>query len=286
MTAAQPMMYDSMTSYNFDESQWPNDAASITSKRYTWGEDTRRSSPTDMSSVRFQQAYLSSDLRTTISPVDSPAYQPLLLPNDNGLLPSISTNAHVPRGLGYIDSSPSTDSDEAPEPTASSQWHNSYNYPYNGRASPNPRMSRSSTSSPDWSGGLNLQIPFDSNWMMPQMDSAVTPYSATQQAMSLNGLIFPNRFSPVSTPSPPPLYQESILPSRTTHSSPRVKNDTPGVKKCSHCQATSTPLWRRDPSTFKPLCNACGLYLQQRNRLRPQELIDADTDDGNTTDDS
>lgn len=51
-------------------------------------------------------------------------------------------------------------------------------------------------------------------------------------------------------------------------------------KSCSHCHATSTPLWRREPGTQKPLCNACGLYLQQRHKLRPQELIDADADDG------
>ncbi|KAJ7626829.1 hypothetical protein FB45DRAFT_1081643, partial [Roridomyces roridus] len=50
-------------------------------------------------------------------------------------------------------------------------------------------------------------------------------------------------------------------------------------KECSHCHVTSTPLWRRDPATKLPLCNACGLYLQQRNRLRPQALIDADSED-------
>ncbi|KAJ7310814.1 hypothetical protein DFH08DRAFT_455922 [Mycena albidolilacea] len=56
--------------------------------------------------------------------------------------------------------------------------------------------------------------------------------------------------------------------------------DARGSKKmCSHCHATSTPLWRRDPVSQRPLCNACGLYLQQRNKLRPQELIEADDDD-------
>jgi hypothetical protein len=52
-----------------------------------------------------------------------------------------------------------------------------------------------------------------------------------------------------------------------------------GTRKCSHCSATSTPLWCRDPNTMKPLCNACGLYLQQRGQYIPQELIDADVDD-------
>ncbi|KAE9399808.1 hypothetical protein BT96DRAFT_820093 [Gymnopus androsaceus JB14] len=55
---------------------------------------------------------------------------------------------------------------------------------------------------------------------------------------------------------------------------------------CSHCRATSTPLWRREPSTLRTLCNACGLYLQQRNKLRPQELIDADLDNDETADNS
>ncbi|KAJ7088770.1 hypothetical protein B0H15DRAFT_737943, partial [Mycena belliarum] len=47
-------------------------------------------------------------------------------------------------------------------------------------------------------------------------------------------------------------------------------------KSCFHCHVTSTPLWRREPATGRTLCNACGLYLQQRHALRPQALIDAD----------
>ncbi|KAF8906602.1 hypothetical protein CPB85DRAFT_1175287, partial [Mucidula mucida] len=57
-------------------------------------------------------------------------------------------------------------------------------------------------------------------------------------------------------------------------------------KSCSHCHATSTPLWRREPGTQRQLCNACGLYLQQRHKLRPQELIDADQEDAEADDDS
>ncbi|KAJ7200822.1 hypothetical protein GGX14DRAFT_371977 [Mycena pura] len=47
-------------------------------------------------------------------------------------------------------------------------------------------------------------------------------------------------------------------------------------KECFHCHVTSTPLWRREPTTHRPLCNACGLYMQQRHKPRPQALIDAD----------
>ncbi|KAJ7579991.1 hypothetical protein C8J56DRAFT_755822, partial [Mycena floridula] len=58
------------------------------------------------------------------------------------------------------------------------------------------------------------------------------------------------------------------------------------IKMCSHCQTTSTPLWRREPVTLRRLCNACGLYLQQHNKLRPQELIDADNDEDDSSHDS
>ncbi|KAF7300206.1 GATA zinc finger domain-containing protein [Mycena kentingensis (nom. inval.)] len=51
------------------------------------------------------------------------------------------------------------------------------------------------------------------------------------------------------------------------------------VRTCARCGATSTPLWRREPGTQRTLCNACGLYAQQRHQDRPQELIDADADD-------
>ncbi|KAJ7164274.1 hypothetical protein C8R46DRAFT_901598 [Mycena filopes] len=51
------------------------------------------------------------------------------------------------------------------------------------------------------------------------------------------------------------------------------------MKQCAHCHTTSTPLWRRDPSApHRILCNACGLFKQQRHAERPKVLIDADDD--------
>ncbi|KAJ7875610.1 GATA zinc finger-domain-containing protein [Mycena leptocephala] len=85
--------------------------------------------------------------------------------------------------------------------------------------------------------------------------------------------------SPPSTPSPPfPPSSWSMLDGQLTARRSHADEVAP-QKSCSHCHVTSTPLWRRDPSTQRTLCNACGLYLQQRNRMRPQELIDADIDD-------
>ncbi|KAJ7200280.1 hypothetical protein B0H12DRAFT_969484, partial [Mycena haematopus] len=52
---------------------------------------------------------------------------------------------------------------------------------------------------------------------------------------------------------------------------------------CSHCSTTSTPLWRRNPATRAPLCNACGLYLQQRHCLRPLALIEFEALDSSSS---
>ncbi|KAJ7122330.1 GATA zinc finger-domain-containing protein [Mycena epipterygia] len=63
-----------------------------------------------------------------------------------------------------------------------------------------------------------------------------------------------------------------------TQYAPPSANDA-GIKECYHCHTTTTPLWRRDPVSHRTLCNACGLYLQQRHAHRPQELIDAENDE-------
>ncbi|KAH0588261.1 hypothetical protein H2248_006969 [Termitomyces sp. 'cryptogamus'] len=86
-----------------------------------------------------------------------------------------------------------------------------------------------------------------------------------------------------------PASRHRVYTGSSNSSEPR-RTDTdshaPTRKSCSHCHATSTPLWRREPNTLKPLCNACGLYLSQRNKYRPQELIDADAADDSDTSDS
>ncbi|KAJ7476432.1 hypothetical protein FB451DRAFT_1033355 [Mycena latifolia] len=92
---------------------------------------------------------------------------------------------------------------------------------------------------------------------------------------------FPSSISSSSSSGSYFLPQTSAEDISSSPARSRRGNAEPGAakKSCSHCHVTSTPLWRRDPSTQKTLCNACGLYLHQRKRLRPQELIDADIED-------
>lgn len=69
------------------------------------------------------------------------------------------------------------------------------------------------------------------------------------------------------------LHEERAAARRRDSSS---SSQLPMTKCCSHCQTTSTPLWRRDPASGRSLCNACGLYVQQHDKSRPQKLIEAD----------
>ncbi|KAF7345137.1 GATA zinc finger domain-containing protein [Mycena sanguinolenta] len=62
----------------------------------------------------------------------------------------------------------------------------------------------------------------------------------------------------------------SILTSTLPPPSSIPQNAAPTAAQRAH------PLWRRNPATREPLCNACGLYLQQRHTLRPLALIEFD----------
>ncbi|KAJ7636258.1 hypothetical protein FB45DRAFT_977269 [Roridomyces roridus] len=76
----------------------------------------------------------------------------------------------------------------------------------------------------------------------------------------------------------PPHMQGIQIPEAST------QDTVDGVKRCANCRTTSTPVWRRDPQTSNPLCNACGLYLIQRQQHRPQALIDVDNEEPNAAD--
>ncbi|KAJ7476327.1 hypothetical protein B0H11DRAFT_2158465 [Mycena galericulata] len=88
-----------------------------------------------------------------------------------------------------------------------------------------------------------------------------------------------------NSPYPPSAYSGAQYAPSPTSTMPSTRGAEPndaGVKQCSHCGTMSTPLWRRDPGTHQMLCNACGLYLQQRHAPRPTILIVANQDDGDT----
>ena len=80
----------------------------------------------------------------------------------------------------------------------------------------------------------------------------------------------PNLWTPPTAAQYNSSYR-SMAPAAPTGGPP-----TPPEKICWHCRTRTTPLWRRDPRIPGLLCNACGLYLSQRGKLRPRELIDAE----------
>ncbi|KAJ7091082.1 hypothetical protein C8R44DRAFT_750827 [Mycena epipterygia] len=113
----------------------------------------------------------------------------------------------------------------------------------------------------------------------PHPGSSYDTYMAAVEGAPQSGGNYPYPYAQGPGPGPGP----GAYPH--TQYAPPSANDS-GIKECYHCHATTTPLWRRDPVSHRVLCNACGLYLQQRHAHRPQELIDADNDDPDASDGS
>lgn len=147
------------------------------------------------------------------------------------------------------------------------------------------RASNSTSSMAHWSNNDLRVPPFPPQTIDDLLYTSGTSSPAYSVATDLPPI--PTRgyqMSPISSPSPSPSTSSRKLSPKLNSVSPPSSrrgsvDSSTGGKKCSHCNATSTPLWRREPTTLKPLCNACGLYLQQRHRHRPKELIDADQED-------
>ncbi|KAI9335743.1 hypothetical protein BDR26DRAFT_1009185 [Obelidium mucronatum] len=88
---------------------------------------------------------------------------------------------------------------------------------------------------------------------------------------------------PISTLTPAPV-RYSVSPPKQGHavgtnkSSPKKTTPTDRgdvtvsrsgeAMICANCDATKTPLWRRDYEG-KPICNACGLFLRLHGKPRP-----------------
>ncbi|KAF7376964.1 hypothetical protein MSAN_00114200 [Mycena sanguinolenta] len=137
----------------------------------------------------------------------------------------------------------------------------------------------------------NLSLPKSPEWLplsIGPLDSK--SWDAMTTMTALDGNTDSPVYSPhtvfrglLPCPSPPPAASPSESQSPVSAGSPQLSRHRddipPGGKMCSHCNATSTPLWRRDPATHRVLCNACGLYLQQRKKMRPAVLIAADQEE-------
>ncbi|KAJ7747162.1 hypothetical protein DFH07DRAFT_578665 [Mycena maculata] len=146
--------------------------------------------------------------------------------------------------------------------------HQSQSMPFNSAGSFQARIPN--VTNPSWIGNTT-PIPPSSQW--PSM-----PYAPAPQTT-----VLPVASAPRNSPrhSAPSTAQNQIhLP----ESSPGDYSADGHGKICSHCGTTSTPLWRRDPRTHKALCNACGLYLHQRQQARPQSLIAVANDEAEAGD--
>ncbi|KAJ7073392.1 hypothetical protein B0H15DRAFT_792889 [Mycena belliarum] len=111
--------------------------------------------------------------------------------------------------------------------------------------------------------------------------AAPSTASSHQTLSSPSALPFLLTFSsPSSSTSSSSVPSSVSRTNRSPASSRRSSVDTtPRVKTCSNCGTLTTPLWRRNRETNQPLCNACGLYLQLRSKMRPAALIAADLAD-------
>ncbi|KAJ2744541.1 GATA type transcriptional activator of nitrogen-regulated proteins [Coemansia sp. BCRC 34301] len=52
-----------------------------------------------------------------------------------------------------------------------------------------------------------------------------------------------------------------------------VATEVASMTRCINCRTTSTPLWRRDPTSGGHLCNRCGLYLKTYSTMHPLTKI-------------
>jgi hypothetical protein len=115
--------------------------------------------------------------------------------------------------------------------------------------------------------GLLLHHPFDDATAQAPRTAPPTLLDHTQSHAQ-------NPFSRVTNSAAPNRTQDAATSTRKSKSRPQ--------KACTNCGVTTTPMWRRNPSTHELLCNACGIYLQTRNKRRPLELCSgsASSDDG------
>ncbi|KAK6971773.1 GATA zinc finger domain-containing protein [Favolaschia claudopus] len=97
----------------------------------------------------------------------------------------------------------------------------------------------------------------------PTSHQPYTPNSLDEYIMTVGGPPPPS--SPIIpyNYAPPPLPSAEAFSAASSNVLTAARNLPPSGEP-------------RDPQTHEPLCNACGVYVQQRRLQRPQQLIDAD----------
>lgn len=99
---------------------------------------------------------------------------------------------------------------------------------------------------------------------------------------------------PAASPSAPTnlgsssVHRQVIDPQGNILVSPQQNQTSGPVLRCSTCQTTTTPEWRRGPSGPRTLCNACGLAWAKmiRSRARGEEDDDDETGTENAQDEA
>ncbi|KAI9329713.1 hypothetical protein BDR26DRAFT_872094 [Obelidium mucronatum] len=99
--------------------------------------------------------------------------------------------------------------------------------------------------------------------------------------------------SPVESASSKPAIPSSASSSSSSSSSSTMKNSVAEpaklvvteTKVCSICDCTTTPLWRRDRTTGKLLCNPCGLQASRKKTTPAKIAVSPTVDAGSLSDD-
>ena len=118
---------------------------------------------------------------------------------------------------------------------------------------------------PETFGFVSNSMPASIVTSSANLDSRQMPWLGTQEFMTVDHLRAPGSGDPNDASS---MYLPVFdLPSTCTSSIdlPDLPSTNRDVRTCTHCGTTSTTAWRRVTGYSESMCNACGLYLQQRN---------------------